>query len=133
MTESQKLKKYMKCAIKGTILSIVTCILILAVLAILIQKGSIPSSLMEPCVIVTVIIATCVGGSIAVRLQGRTAAITALLSGLLGLLLITTVAFAENGLRFLNAGYAKMLVSIFAGSLTGGMLGTHQKSVKKRK
>ena len=49
------------------------------------------------------------------------------------LLGISVASMFANGILFVNGSYVKMMVSIFAGSMTGGMLGTRRKSSKKRK
>lgn len=131
--EQQKALKYCKTAAKGALVSVIAGAFILLVISWLIGKGRISATLMEEYVIVSVIIATFLGGTVAVRLQGRTAAVTALFSGLIVLLGITIASLFENGILFINGGYVKMLVSIFAGSITGGMLGTRRKTSKKRK
>lgn len=131
--EQQKAMRYLKAALKGAAVSAVAGTLILLILSWLIGKGRIPSELMEEYVIVTVIVATFLGGIVSVRLQGRTAAVTALLSGVVILLGITVASMFANGILFINGGYVKMMVSIFAGSMTGGMLGTRRKTSKKRK
>lgn len=131
--EQQKAMRYLKAAFKGTVVSVLSGAVILLILSWLIGKGRIPANLMEEYVIVTVIVATFLGGTVSVRLQGRTAAVTALFSGALVLLGITVASLFENGIFFVNGGYVKMLVSIFAGSVTGGMLGTRRKASKKRK
>ena len=131
--EQQKLMRYLKAAVKGALVSAAAGAAILLVLSWLIGKGRIPSDLMEEYVIVTVIVATFLGGTVSVRLQGRTAAVTALLSGAVILLGITIASLFANGVLFVNGNYVKMLVSIFAGSITGGMLGTRRKTAKKRK
>lgn len=131
--EQQKAMRYLKAAVKGAFVSLLSGTVILLILSWLIGKGRIPANLMEEYVIVTVIVATFLGGTVSVRLQGRTAAVTALFSGALILLGITVASLFENGIFFVNGGYIKMLVSVFAGSVTGGMLGTRRKTAKKRK
>ena len=131
--EQQKAMRYLKSATKGAAVSVIAGTVILFFLSWLIGKGRIPSELMEEYVIVTVIVATFLGGTVSVRLQGRTAAVTALLSGVLILLGISVASMFANGILFVNGSYVKMMVSIFARSMTGGMLGTRRKSSKKRK
>lgn len=131
--EQQKALRYMKSAMKGAAVTVVSGGLILLVLSWLVGKGHIPSDLMEEYVIVAVIVSSFLGGSVSVRLQGRTAAVTALISGMIVLLGITVASMFANGILFVNSGYVKMLVSVFAGSITGGMLGTRRKGSKRRK
>lgn len=131
--EQQKLMRYLKAAVKGALVAVLAGTVILLILSWLIGKGRIPSDLMEEYVIVTVIVATFLGGTVSVRLQGRTAAVTALLSGAMILLGIIAASMCANGILFVNGGFVKMMVSVFAGSITGGMLGTRRKTAKKRK
>lgn len=131
--EQQKAMKYLKAAAKGMLVSVISGTMILLFLSWLIGKGHIPSTLMEEYAIVSVIIATFLGGTVSVRIQGKSAAITALLSGALILLGITVASMFANGIIFINSGYIKMLVSVFAGSMTAGILGTRRKTSKKRK
>lgn len=133
MHEQQKGVKYLRCAAKGAVVTLVAGTVILLILSAVIGSGKIPSSLMEEYVIATVILATFIGGLVSVRLQGRTAAITALLSGMLILIGITVASMLANGIIFFNSLYVKMLISIFAGSITGGILGTRRTASKKRK
>lgn len=131
--EQQKAMKYLKAASKGALVSVISGTVILLLLSWLIGKGNIPSTLMEEYVIVSVIISTFLGGVVSVRIQGKSAAVTALMSGAFILLGITIASMFANGIIFINGGYIKMLVSIFAGSMSGGILGTRRKTSKKRK
>lgn len=133
MHEQQKAVKYIRCAVKGAGVTVVSAAVILFVLSWLISGGAIPSTMMEEYVIVTVILSALLGGVIAVRLQGRTAIITALISGFVVLLGITVASMLANGIVFFNSLYVKMMISIFAGSITGGVLGAKRSTSKKRR
>ena len=133
MNEQKRLTQWVICALKGAGITVLSGTAILLILAWLIASGRIPEDLMEVSVLAALILASFFGGRAAVRCQGGTAGVTALVSGAVVLLGITIASAAENGLLFFTGRYVKLLVAIFAGCLAGGMLATRRRTASRRK
>lgn len=133
MNEQKRITQWVICALKGAGITVLSGTLILLIFAWLIASGRIPEDLMEVSVLTALILASFFGGRAAVRCQGGTAGVTALVSGAVVLLGITIASAAENGLLFFTGRYMKLLVAIFAGSLAGGMLATRRRTPNRRR
>lgn len=133
MTEQKKVLHDLQYALKGAAVTVIAGTLILLCLAWLIAAGRIPADLLEVYVLSAVIAASLIGGFVSVRIQGRSGAVSALLSGLLIILAITAASITANGLSFFGGNYVQVLAAVFGGSLSGGMLGVRRRSRSGRK
>ena len=95
MNEQKRITQWVICALKGAGITVLSGTVILLIFAWLIASGRIPEDLMEVSVLTALILASFFGGRAAVRCQGGTAGVTALVSGAVVLLGITIASAAE--------------------------------------
>ena len=133
MNEQNKLILMCKNAGIGMLVTMAAGAGILWVLSWLVANGTVPEDYIAVGVTAVLILASGIGGFISVRLQGKTAAVTALLSGIMVLLVLMIGSVGADGISFLQPTSVRWLVAVFSGSLVGGMLGTGSIRTRKRR
>ena len=118
-------------AIRGTLAAAGLTLCVFILLAFLISREYLPSSLMKEYVIATAFICMLAGGIHAAKREGRGVVTVGALAGVLYFLLILLMtAGIKNG--SFGAMTIRMLVCSIGGGVTGGLLCAGQKTQKKK-
>lgn len=110
----------------GTLSGIVTCLLVLLLMAAVLAAGDIPKAAVTPLAVAAAVIGSAVGGFVTARLRGENGLLFGAACGLALFVLVMAVGFTL--LHQIRGGYVllKLVLMLIAGAV-GGILGVNRR------